>query len=259
MSRPGSQISHFSELQSKSEVSDQSDIQDLIMSLGLLEGPDLLDPVINTIFKNKIAVSSSFGAESAILLHMVAQIDPSTPVLFIDTGKLFSETLQYRDNLAAQLGLTNIQIIQPTKAEIDTQDPEGNLWHANPDACCHFRKVQPFEEALSSYSAVITGRKRYQATSREKIDVIEHDGNMFKINPAARWTVQDIQDYMKQYNLPTHPLVDKGYFSIGCVPCTTPVKAGEDLRSGRWRGVDKVECGIHFVNGRIVRPNQAVA
>ncbi len=218
-----------------------------------LEATELLQPLIQDELQGKIAVSSSFGAESAILLHMVSQIDVTTPVLFIDTGKLFQKTIEYRDTVAEFLGLQNIKIISPDQKVIENKDGNGDLWKTSPDLCCEIRKVHPFEHELSKYSAVITGRKRYQANTRSTLDMIEHDGKQIKINPIARWDIQKLQNYMVEHNLPAHPLVSEGYLSIGCEPCTSKVKAGEDPRAGRWRGKDKTECGIHYVNGKMVR------
>lgn len=225
----------------------------LLESYGHLEAGELLQPLITDVFKGKIAVSSSFGAESAILLHLVAQIDPDTPVLFMDTGKLFQKTVEYRDTLAKTLGLTNIRIIMPDTAELNRLDPNGDLWQRSTDACCDLRKVVPFDRAIEEYDAIITGRKRYQATTRTDLDMIEHDGKRIKVNPVANWDIDKLQGYMDENHLPAHPLVADGYLSIGCEPCTSPVKEGEDPRAGRWRGEDKTECGIHFVDGKLVR------
>lgn len=239
--------------------SPQVSLKNLNREYGHLEAQELLLPLIKDVFLDNVAVSSSFGAESAILLHMVSQIDPATPILFIDTKKLFDETLAYRDRLVHKLGLKDVRIVRPSNKEILEQDADGKLWQTNPNACCAMRKVAPFEAALQEFSAIITGRKRFQSSTRQSIDVIEHDGTHFKINPVARWSVADIKAYMTDYDLPAHPLVAKGYLSIGCAPCTTPVKVGEDARAGRWRDASKTECGIHFTNGRIVRPSQNAA
>ncbi|MGH1349771.1 MAG: phosphoadenylyl-sulfate reductase [Methyloligellaceae bacterium] len=235
------------------EFDAQAEVANLLDSYGHLEAQALLEPMLKHIFKGQIVVSSSFGAESAILLHMVSRIDPNTPVLFMDTGKLFQETIDYRDQLTEMLGLTNVRIVRPDDEAIKAQDPDGNLWMSSTDSCCDVRKVKPFDTAIEKYTAVITGRKRYQATTRTTLEVIEHDGKQFKINPVANWNIEQLQAYMKTYDLPAHPLVSKGYLSIGCEPCTSPVKEGEDPRAGRWRGEEKTECGIHYVNGKMVR------
>ena len=125
------------------------------------------------------------------------------------------------------------------------EDPENFLWASNPDRCCEIRKVLPLAEALEGYDAWITGRKRFQAQSRGDLALFESEGGRIKVNPLAHWPAVKILDYLDAFDLPRHPLVDKGYLSIGCIPCTSPVKPGEDPRAGRWRGAAKVECGLH--------------
>lgn len=202
----------------------------------------------------KVALVSSFGAESVVLLHMVSVVAPGLPVLFIDTQMLFPETLEYQREVAEKLGLTNVQIISASDEEIAKYDPDGTLNKVNPDACCDFRKTVPLERALSGYDAWITGRKRFQGGQRQELEFFEPEPPLrLRVNPLAHWRPQDIQEYMAENNLPRHPLVAKGYPSIGCAPCTSPVKEGEDQRAGRWRGLEKEECGIHFIGGRMVR------
>jgi phosphoadenosine phosphosulfate reductase len=215
---------------------------------------DVLEEALTSDFAGRIALVSSFGAESAVLLHMISEIDPATPILFGDSGKLFAETLAYQEALAAQLGLTNIQVLRPTAKDIATLDPVGDLHARDHDGCCHIRKVLPLKEALLGYDAWITGRKRSQSLVRQGLRVFETDEDgRIKINPLAYWNGDSVKGYMVDHGLPAHPLVAQNYFSIGCEPCTTPVRPGEDPRAGRWRGSDKTECGIHFVNGKVVR------
>ncbi|MDB6455054.1 phosphoadenylyl-sulfate reductase [Falsirhodobacter sp. 20TX0035] len=200
------------------------------------------------------ALVSSFGAESVVLLHMASVLDAHLPVLFIDTQMLFPETLAYQAELADKLGLTNIQTIRADEAAVEFEDPDGTLHQFSTDACCALRKTVPLERALSGYDAWITGRKRFQAGTRAALEFFEPDGDTrLKINPLAMWGREDIEDYIVNNRLPRHPLVAKGYPSIGCAPCTSPVKPGEDPRAGRWRGSNKTECGIHFINGKPVR------
>lgn len=202
----------------------------------------------------KVALVSSFGAESVVLLHMVSVTAPGLPVLFIDTQMLFPETLAYQQEVSARLGLTDVRVIQASRAEVVRHDPGGTLHQTNPDACCDFRKTVPLERALQGFDAWITGRKRFQGGQRVSLDFFEPEPPLrLRVNPLAHWRPEDVQDYMIENNLPRHPLVAQGYPSIGCAPCTSPVSAGEDLRAGRWRGNDKTECGIHFIGGRIVR------
>ncbi|MFT5632193.1 MAG: phosphoadenosine phosphosulfate reductase [Gammaproteobacteria bacterium] len=200
-----------------------------------------------------VALVSSFGADSVVLLRLVAQINPNTPVLFVDTEMLFEETLQYQENVAALLGLTNIRVIRA--ADTDQHDPDGTLHKTNPDACCSLRKTAPLQKALAQFDGWISGRKRHQSGTRARLNMFELDGtsSRIKVNPLALWSAQDTVRFMKDTQMPRHPLVAKGYPSIGCAPCTTPVKPGEDSRAGRWRETEKEECGIHFVNGKMVR------
>lgn len=202
----------------------------------------------------RIALVSSFGAESVVLLHMVSVIDPATPVLFIDTQMLFAETLSYQQDVAAKLGLQDVRTIHASKISLLAGDPDGTLNQRDTDACCDLRKVRPMEAALAPFDSWITGRKRFQSGTRAALDFFETEGDIrIKINPLAHWAPEDVQEYMVNNRLPRHPLVAKGYPSIGCAPCTSPVKPGEDPRAGRWRGADKEECGIHFIDGRMVR------
>lgn len=220
----------------------------------------VLEDVIRAQYAGGVALVSSFGADSAVLLHMVAQIDRATPVLFLETGMLFAETLEYQQDLAAQLGLTNLQLIRPQAQDLAEQDPDNTLHQDNPDGCCFIRKTLPLRQALAPYGAWITGRKRYQAATRAGLELFEEDGQTgrLKVNPLADWDGAAIRAYMKAHDLPAHPLVAKGYPSIGCAPCTTPVREGEDPRAGRWRGKGKDECGIHFDGTAWVRTPKAV-
>jgi phosphoadenosine phosphosulfate reductase len=205
----------------------------------------------------RVALVSSFGAESVVLLHLLSVISPHTPVLFIDTEMLFPETLAYQETLADKLYLTDIRRLKPAPARVAMDDPDGTLHQFNTDACCALRKTDVLENALSGFDAWITGRKRYQSGTRAEVDFFEADGDArLKINPLAHWTRDDLQDYMINNRLPRHPLVAQGYPSIGCAPCTSAVKPGEDPRAGRWRGTEKTECGIHFINGKMVRKSQ---
>ncbi len=196
-------------------------------------------------FPARTAVVSSFGAESAVLLHMVAEVEPTTPILFLNTGKLFGETLRYRDRLQDMLGLTDIRAIGPHPVERMERDPESVLWSRNPDACCNLRKVVPMRRALEGFAASVTGRKRFQTEARSRMQAVEYFEGRFRFNPLARWTLADIDAYFAAHNLPRHPLVEDGYPSIGCLPCTRRVQGGEMYRDGRWAGFDKDECGIH--------------
>jgi phosphoadenosine phosphosulfate reductase len=205
----------------------------------------LLEDAIHGFFRNDIALVSSFGAEAAVLLHLVAQIDRSVPVIFLDTGKLFGETLRYRDALIARLRLTDVRNIEPDATALALHDADGMLFQRDPDACCRLRKVEPLERALSGFSAWINGRKRFQGGLRNDIAVIEETSGRIKFNPLASWSQREIDSYFSAYDLPHHPLEAQGYRSIGCMPCSSPVAPGEEARAGRWRGQGKTECGIH--------------
>jgi phosphoadenosine phosphosulfate reductase len=196
-------------------------------------------------FGDRIALVSSFGAESAVLLHMVAQIDRDIPVLFLDTGMQFGQTLDYRRQLAARLGLTNVNDLRPAFKDLATADPSGTLWKSDADACCNLRKVVPLQTALEGFDAWITGRKRFQAVTRANLPVVEPAGRLVKINPLANLSKADLDAYVVEHDLPSHPLVAQGFPSIGCWPCTRPVETGHDDREGRWAGSEKTECGIH--------------
>ncbi|MCR9123694.1 MAG: phosphoadenylyl-sulfate reductase [Phyllobacteriaceae bacterium] len=202
----------------------------------------------------RVAAVSSFGAESAVLLHLIARVEPAAPVLFIDTGMLFAETLAYRDELASRLGLTDVRSIRPEREAVRRTDIWGRLHMTDPDACCDLRKTQVLDAALDGFDGWITGRKRHQALTRSDIEPVEQASNgKTKLNPLALWSPDDLTSYAEAFDLPPHPLVRHGYPSIGCAVCTSPIQPGEDARAGRWRGHDKTECGIHIVDGAIVR------
>ena len=209
---------------------------------------EMLEAVIRDGLAGDLAVVSSFGAESAVLLHLVASVDPSVPVLFLDTGKHFPETLAYRDLLAERLGL-NLVVLTPDAEELAKRDETGLRWSYDPDGCCEIRKVKPLEKALANYDASFTGRKAFQAATRANLPRFEVDTSdaqgRLKINPLIDWDAGQIEGYFIKHDLPRHPLIAQGYPSIGCSPCTSQVAPGEDPRSGRWKGWDKTECGIH--------------
>ncbi|MGB8275901.1 MAG: phosphoadenylyl-sulfate reductase [Alphaproteobacteria bacterium] len=210
-----------------------------------LEGHDLLRVMIEKDFAGRIAVTSSFGAEAAVLLDLVARVDRSVPVLVLDTGRLFPETYAYIDELSRHLGLTDVRLHRPSDEEVMARDPDGELYRRDPDACCDMRKTRPLNDALRAFDAWITGRKRFHGATRSSLRTIEAQDGRIKINPLATWEQAWIDDSFKERDLPRHPLVDQGFLSIGCTTCTAPVTPGEHVRAGRWRGTDKTECGIH--------------
>jgi len=204
----------------------------------------VLEAAVET-FGDKLALVSSFGAESAVLLHLASKVKPDLPVLFLDTGMLFGQTLDYRRQLAAKLGLTGVRDLRPAYQDLATADPEAKLWQTDTDACCNVRKVLPLDRALADFGGWITGRKRFHGGSRLALPVVEQADHQVKFNPLANWTKEDLDAYAAEYDLPAHPLVAQGFPSIGCWPCTNPVEEGQDVRAGRWAGSDKTECGIH--------------
>lgn len=218
----------------------------------LFRGSDtqaMLEGVLTEGLAGEVAVVSSFGAESAVLLHLVGSIDPTVPVLFLDTGKHFAETIAYRDRLIDRLGLDNVRILTPDADDLAAKDANGLRWSFDPDGCCEIRKVRPLAKALAGFDASFTGRKAFQAKTRAhlprfELDISDSEGRL-KINPLIDWSASQIAAYFILHDLPQHPLVAQGYPSIGCSPCTRQVAPGEDARAGRWAGWDKVECGIH--------------
>lgn len=212
-----------------------------------LEGRQLLEPVLRDV-AGRAAVVSSFGAESAVLLHMVAEADPATPVIFLDTGKHFWETLSYRAKLIDRLRLQDVRIITPDAADLAASDPDGTLHTRNADQCCHVRKTLPLARALQGFDVTISGRKRYHGAARATLDFLSIADGRLKVEPLAGFSALDIQAYMKAHDLPPHPLTEIGYFSIGCEPCTLPGGSAADPRAGRWAGTAKTECGIHWTH-----------
>lgn len=213
---------------------------------GGLTAGDVIALSVEELFPGRVALVSSFGAESVVLLHLLSEIDPHVPVLFVDTGRLFPETLDYRVRVTERLGLRDVRTIRPAEERLNALDPVKALWMTNPDLCCRIRKVEPLGRALTGFDAWFTGRKRFQSNTRAALALFEADGQRIKVNPLAEWTAAELTAYAERHDLPPHPLVAQGYPSIGCVPCTDRVLPGEDSRAGRWRGSDKDECGIHF-------------
>ena len=202
---------------------------------------------LHAVGRERLALVSSFGTESAALLKVMADVDPAIPVIFLDTGWLFEETLAYRDTLIATLGLRDVRSIKPSEEALSREDPARELWFSDPDACCRIRKVEPLARALAPFSAWINGRKRFQGGLRAAIPVVEQDGIRLKFNPFANVTREEIEAIYAAAKLPPHPLVASGFLSVGCMPCTSRTSPDEDARAGRWRGRPKTECGIHTV------------
>jgi phosphoadenosine phosphosulfate reductase len=206
---------------------------------------NIIAAALAAIGREKLALVSSFGTQSAALLKVMADVDPAIPVVFLDTGWLFEETLAYRDMLIEELGLSDVRSIKPSEETLSREDPERDLWFNNPDACCRIRKVEPLQRALKPFDGWINGRKRFQGGLRTDIAVVEQDGARLKFNPFANVARQEIEAIFASANLPPHPLAASGYLSVGCMPCTSRTSGDEDERAGRWRGRGKTECGIH--------------
>jgi phosphoadenosine phosphosulfate reductase len=206
---------------------------------------EIIAAALKAVGRDKLALVSSFGTQSAALLKVMADVDPAIPVIFLDTGWLFEETLTYRDTLVEKLGLRDVRAIKPSEEALSREDPERDLWFNNPDACCRIRKVEPLARALQPFSGWINGRKRFQGGLRADIAVVEQDGALLKFNPFANVSREAIETIFKAAGLPPHPLAASGYLSVGCMPCTSRTAPDEDERAGRWRGRSKTECGIH--------------
>ena len=218
------------------------------------EAQDVIEHALNAPEIGRTALVSSFGADSVVLLHMVAQVNQAAPILFIDTEMLFRETLEYQITVADTLGLKNVQILKPEREDVFLRDNSNRLHATKSTSCCALRKAEPLVRALENYDGWITGRKRFQGGKRTQIEFFEADGDSrIKVNPLAFWAAEDMQTYIARHRLPKHPLVAKGFPSLGCAPCTSRVIEGEPQRAGRWRGQQKTECGIHFENGRVAR------
>ncbi|EHR00691.1 phosphoadenylyl-sulfate reductase [Bradyrhizobium sp. WSM471] len=206
---------------------------------------EIIADALKAVGRDKLALVSSFGTESATLLKVMADVDPAIPVIFLDTGWLFEETLAYRDALIAMLGLKDVRSITPAEETLSREDPDRDLWFSDPDACCRIRKVEPLARALKPFDAWLNGRKRFQGNSRADIPVVEDDGARLKFNPFANVSREELEAIFARAKLPRHPLVASGFLSVGCMPCTSRTTEGEDERAGRWRGRAKTECGIH--------------
>jgi phosphoadenosine phosphosulfate reductase len=219
----------------ESRIADRSDAS-AVLRLALRE-----------VFPGQVALVSSFGTESALLLDLAAEIDRAVPVIFLDTGKLFPETLEYRDTLIDRLGLTDVRLVRPEPRSLAAGDPDGGLWREHADRCCSLRKTLPLRSSLQGFDAWITGRKRFQSTARRDVGLFEpDDAGRVKVNPLAFWSADRIAAEFERRQLPRHPLEAFGFLSVGCTTCTAPVAHGADRRAGRWPGQEKTECGIHL-------------
>ncbi|WP_322514393.1 phosphoadenylyl-sulfate reductase [Rhodopseudomonas palustris] len=232
-------------LSSRSPSPSEIRARDLDAALRSASPPEIIAAALREVGRDRLALVSSFGTESAALLKVMADVDPAIPVVFLDTGWLFAETLAYRDTLIDQLGLTDVRSIKPLDADLDRDDPARDLWFSDPDQCCFIRKVEPLRRALAPFDAWLNGRKRFQGGVRAEIPVVEADGVRLKFNPFANVSREDIAAIYALGRLPPHPLLASGFLSVGCMPCTSRADSDQDTRSGRWQGRGKTECGIH--------------
>jgi len=198
-------------------------------------------------FGSDVALATGFGAEGTVLVAMLSVISPGTQIFYLDTELLFPETYALRDQLEARYGVRFER--RTTHLSLSDQAAQygERLWERQPDLCCRLRKVEPLREMLSGLRAWVTAIRRDQSPARADIGVVERDERfgLIKINPLAVWSERDVWAYIARNDVPYNPLHDHSFPSIGCVPCTTPVKIGETQRAGRWRGTSKTECGLH--------------
>lgn len=206
------------------------------------------------------AVASSFQAESTVVIHLATRIRPDVPVLFLETGFHFRETLELKERLTRELGLRVVDLRGETTPDEQAATHGPHLYERDPALCCELNKVRPLDRALARHDLWMTGLRRGSASTRARVPVVEDhrtaEGHeLIKVNPVAGWTHERARAYLEEHGLPHHPLYDLGYASIGCAPCTRALFPGEDERAGRWAGVDKVECGIHLPPPAEARPS----
>jgi phosphoadenosine phosphosulfate reductase len=226
---------------------------ELDRALNVASPAEIVAAAMKRVGRDKLAVVSSFGTESAALLKIAADVDPAIPVVFLDTGWLFEETLAYRNTLTSLLGLKDVRTIHPLEEKLAREDQERDLWFSNPDRCCFIRKVEPLARALKPFDAWVNGRKRFQGGDRAAMPVVEADGVRLKFNPLANVSQDELKALYVAMRLPPHPLVASRFSSVGCMPCTSRTQPGEDPRAGRWRGRDKTECGIHLADMNVTK------
>ena len=197
-------------------------------------------------FAPDVVLTCSFQHDGVVLAHMLTTIAPTVPIVFLNTGFHFPETLAYRDDIVRRFGI-NLRDVQPSMPRGEFASKHGlDLYRRDPDLCCRINKVEPLRAALEGVRCWLNGRRRDQAATRSGLSVVERfEGGIHKVNPMVAWNAKDTYRYMQEHSIPEHPLFDKGYASIGCAPCTRPILAGEDERAGRWSGTSKTECGIH--------------
>jgi len=210
-------------------------------------------------FGRSAAIGTSFQGAGLVAIHHAVSAGLPLPVFTIDTGLLFSETLELKARLEAYFGIVIESLVPERTVEEQAQDIAPELWLSSPDLCCTLRKVEPLQKKLNQLDAWVVGLRREQSAGRAQIQILElyefdrlREKNILKVNPLARWSRDEVWDYIRHHGIPYNPLMDRGYRSIGCFPCTRVVLSGQDDRAGRWTGFDKSECGIHtFLGDRI--------
>jgi phosphoadenosine phosphosulfate reductase len=198
----------------------------------------------------RVAIASAFQVEGTCLIHMAVEVRPDVPILFLETGFHFAETLAFKERLTEQLGLNVVELTGEYTVERQAEEYGPRLYERDPKLCCELNKVQPFARGLRDYDAWLTSMRRDSAWTRKHTPIVsqtelEPGRSLVKVNPVANWGRRDAWAYLKEHDLPHSPLYDLGYGSIGCAPCTRMVFPGEDERAGRWSGLLKTECGIH--------------
>tara|TARA_B100000242_G_scaffold147935_1_gene105436 strand:+ start:307 stop:1005 length:699 start_codon:yes stop_codon:yes gene_type:complete len=211
-----------------------------------LSPQDILDNSINNIFKKKMVYVCSFGTESAIILHMISDIDRSFPIILLNTNYLFKETIEYKDYLIDKFKFSDFKEISPSVEDLKINDSKGTLWKEDPDLCCNIRKVLPLQKELQKYDAWISGRKSYHEEERKNLKFFEYINKKIVVNPLAKVKRDFVNSYFKIHNIERHPLFESGYQSLGCTHCTVKTSKIDSPRSGRWANKIKTECGIHY-------------
>ena len=198
-------------------------------------------------FGPDVALATGFGAEGCVLIQLLSSVSKNARIFYLDTDLLFPETYELRAQLETRYGVRIEQRVAPLSLRAQAHQYGERLWEREPNLCCHLRKVQPLQEVLAGLRAWITAIRREQTPARASVGIIERDRNfgLIKINPLATWSEREVWNYIKDHDIPYNPLYDNGYASIGCTPCTTMIQIGEDARAGRWRGLEKTECGLH--------------
>lgn len=198
-------------------------------------------------FGPDVALATGFGAEGCVLVDVLARHHVPMRIFYLDTDVLFPETYQLKENLEARYGLSIEARRTPLTLSAQAAAHGDKLWESRPDECCRLRKVEPLRETLSHLRAWSTAIRRDQSAARAGVGIVERDRKfgIIKINPLAAWGAREVWSYILRHEVPYNPLHDRGYPSIGCAPCTSPVGVGEDVRAGRWRGTAKTECGLH--------------